>query len=263
MSRAADILSVIDGDIAIVIISNPAKLNALTLSMWQSLRETVDRLSARDDVRCLVVRGAGNAAFAAGADIAEFATVRHDFETGKRYHTEYVAGALRALAACRHPIVAMIHGPAVGGGLEIASQCDLRIAGRSARFGVPINRLGFPIAYEELSAVLPICGNANAREILIEGRVWDAVEAKQKGLVTRLVEDDALEAEAFASARRIACGAPFAARWHRAAIRRLMRRGAPLTSREIDGNFRYFATEDFRIGYDAFMQKRKPDFRGR
>lgn len=263
MSVGAAIQSNVEGFIATVVISNPAKLNALTVAMWVSLRATIESLSVRDDIRCIVVRGAGTTAFAAGADIAEFAAVRHDFETGKRYHTEYVAGALRALAQCRHPLVAMIHGPAVGGGLEIASQCDLRIAGRSARFGVPINRLGFPIAYEELAAVLPVCGNANARELLIEGRVWDAEEALRKGLVTRLVDDGALEAEARATADRIASGAPFVARWHRAAIRRILRRGAPLAAQEIDANFAYFSTEDFRIGYDAFMRKVKPDFRGR
>lgn len=263
MGNEASIIVQIDGVVATVVISNPAKLNALTVAMWVSLRESVESLSAREDIRCVIVRGAGTAAFAAGADIAEFATVRHDFETGRRYHTEFVAGALRAVVACRHPVVAMIHGPAVGGGLEIASQCDLRIAGRSARFGVPINRLGFPIAYEELAAVLPVCGNANARELLIEGRVWDAEEALRKRLLTRVVDDDALDAEVRATAKRIASGAPFVARWHRAAIRRILRRAAPLTAQEIDENFAYFSTEDFRIGYDAFMRKVKPDFRGR
>ncbi len=252
-----------DGDIATVTLSNPGKLNALTVAMWRELARTMGELSADDDLRCIVLRGAGDQAFAAGADIAEFAGVRDTREQGKVYHREYVHGALRAVAECRHPTVALIHGPCVGGGLEIACQCDLRIAGTSARFGVPINRLGFPIAYDELEAVLPVTGRAAALEILVEGRVWDAREALEKRLVSRIVPDSELEREAYAAARRIADGAPLVARWHKQMIRRLAPQTAPLTERERDDNFQYFETEDYRIGYAAFMAKRKPRFTGR
>jgi enoyl-CoA hydratase len=178
-----------EGAIATIALRNPAKLNALTVAMWQALTREIETLSADDALRCVVLRGAGEQAFAAGADIAEFATVRHTVEQGRRYHGELVSGALKAIDRCRHPTIAMIHGPCVGGGLEIACQCDLRIAGESARFGVPINRLGFPIAYDELTAVLPVAGRAVALEILIEGRVWGAQEAYAKGLVARVVPD--------------------------------------------------------------------------
>ena len=215
-----------EGAIATVTLSNPGKLNALTVAMWQALTRAMAALSADDALRCVVLRGAGEQAFAAGADIAEFATVRDNVEQGKRYHRGLVYGALKALDQCRHPTIAMIHGPCVGGGLEIACQCDLRIAGAAARFGVPINRLGFPIAYDELRALLPVVGRAAALEILIEGRVWSADEAYAKGLLSRVVPDASLEAE-------------------------------------IEENFAYFNTEDYRIGYEAFIKKKKPKFVGR
>jgi enoyl-CoA hydratase/carnithine racemase len=180
-----------------------------------------------------------------------------------KYHREYVHGALKAVAECRHPVVAMIHGPCVGGGLELACQCDLRIAGESARFGVPINRLGFSIAYDELIAVLPVVGRTAALEILLEGRVWDACEAFAKGLLTRLVADTQLAAETHAAVERISAGAPLVARWHKQFIRRLTPQAAPLTQPEIDASFAYFDTEDFRVGYDAFINKTRPRFRGR
>jgi enoyl-CoA hydratase len=252
-----------DGAIATVALSNPGKLNALTVSMWQELARVMDTLSVDDALRCIVLRGAGNEAFAAGADIAEFATARDDAEQGRRYHREHVHGALKAVGECRHPTVAMIHGPCVGGGLEIACMCDLRISGESGRFGVPINRLGFAIAYDELAAVLPLTGRAVALEILVEGRVWEAREAFEKGLLTRVVSDSKLQEETYASARRIAEGAPLVNRWHKQFVRRLAPQPEPLTAVEIEENFAYFATEDYRIGMDAFAKKRKPEFKGK
>ena len=252
-----------DGAIATVTLSNPDKLNALTVSMWQELKCVRAELSADDALRCVVLRGAGSGACAAGADIAEFATARDNAARGKVYHRQTVHGALKAVGQCRHPTVAMIHGPCVGGGLEIACMCDLRIAGRSGRFGVPINRLGFAIAYDELAAVLPLTGRAVALEILVEGRVWEAREALDKGLLTRVVDDARLEEEGYAAARRIAEGAPLVNRCHKRFVRRLAPPPAPLTDAEIEDNFAYFATEDYRIGMDAFARKQKPLFKGR
>ena len=252
-----------DGVVATVSIDNADKLNALTVAMWQDLARVMRELSTDDTLRCIVLRGAGDKAFAAGADIAEFATVRNTREQGVTYHREHVYGALQAVAECRHPVVAMIHGPCVGGGLELACQCDLRISGESGRFGVPINRLGFSIAYDELAAVLPVVGRAAALEILIEGRVWDAREAFAKGLLTRVVPDEKLADETRATVERITAGAPLVARWHKQFIRRLIPRAEPLTAKEIDDSFDYFETVDFRIGYAAFLQKQKPKFTGR
>ena len=252
-----------DGDIATVALNNSGKLNALTVAMWRDLARAMRELSGDDALRCIVVRGAGDEAFAAGADIDEFAHARNDFAQGKVYHLEYVAGALAAVGECRHPTVAMIKGPCVGGGLEIACQCDLRISGQSGRFGVPINRLGFAIAYGELAGLLAVAGRAVAAEILLEGRVWDADEAFAKGLVTRVVPDAVAEGEGRAAARRIADGAPLVARWHKRFIRRLTPQAPPLTAAEIDANFDYFRTEDYRIGYEAFVNRKKPKFIGK
>ena len=263
MTAAPEIIVKRDGVIATVVLSHPAKLNAITVTMWRELARVVGDLSADDDLRCVVLRGAGNEAFAAGADIAEFATARTDAVQGRIYHQQYVHGALKAVGECRHPTVAMIHGACAGGGLEIACMCDLRIAGVSGRFGVPINRLGFPIAYDELAALLPLTGRAVALEILVEGRMWGAEEALQKGLLTRVVPDARLEEEAYATARRVAEGAPLVNRWHKRFVRRLAPQPAPLTAAEIDENFAYFGTEDYRIGMQAFAEKRKPDFKGR
>jgi enoyl-CoA hydratase len=256
-----------DGDIATVALSNPGKLNALTMKMWGELAAAIKALSANEGLRCLVLRGAGEEAFAAGADIAEFATVRDNPEQGRVYHREYVYGALRAIAECRHPTVAMIKGPCAGGGLEIACQCDLRISGKSGRFGVPINRLGFAIAYEELASILALAGKAVVLEILLEGRMLDADEALAKGLLTRVVADDKVEEEAYATARRIAAGAPLVARWHKQYVRRLVTPpgsiAEPLTEAELAANFDYFSTEDYRAGYQAFLAKTRPKFVGR
>lgn len=251
------------GPVATVALSNPPKLNALTVAMWRDLAAVIQQLSADDDLRCVVLRGAGREAFAAGADIAEFAVERNTAAQGKVYHRELVYGALRAVGECRHPTVAMIHGACAGGGLELACQCDLRIAGHSARFGVPINRLGFAIAWDELAALLPLVGRAVALEILVEGRVWSAEEAEAKGLLTRLVADDELAAETRATVQRICAGAPLVARWHKQFVRRLTPQPAPLSEAEIDANFDYFSTDDYRIGYDAFINKQKPRFQGR
>ena len=252
-----------DGAIATVTLSNPGKLNALNVSMWRELAQAMGALSADERLRCIVLRGAGSEAFAAGADIAEFATARDNAEQGKVYHRQYVHGALKAVGECRHPTLAMIHGPCAGGGLEIACMCDLRISGESGRYGVPINRLGFAIAWDELAALLPLVGRAVALEILVEGRMWKAGEALSKGLVTRVVPDERLEEETYAAARRIAEGAPLVNRWHKQFVRRLAPQPEPLSEAEIEENFAYFATEDYRIGYDAFLNKKRPKFTGR
>ena len=252
-----------DGAIATVTLANPAKLNAITVAMWQALARIMNELSARDELRCVVIRGAGRKAFASGADIGEFARARDNVEQGRRYHRGIVFGALRAVDECRHPTVAMIHGACIGGGLEIACVCDLRISGTSGRFGVPINRLGFSIAYDELAALLPLVGRAAALEILVEGRVWSAREACEKGLVNRVVPDARLAAEVAAATQRIAEAAPLVNRAHKKMIRRLAPAPVALTDAEIDESFAYFDTEDYRIGCDAFLKKKRPKFVGK
>jgi enoyl-CoA hydratase len=250
-----------DGAIATVVLNRPAKLNALTKPMWRELGATVKRLSADDGVRCIVLRGAGERAFSPGNDIAEFATERGNKAQAIEYGRVMHATAT-ALAECRHPLVAQIHGICVGGGLEIAALCDLRICGTSSRFGVPIKNLGLVMAYAELAPLVRLVGSSVALEILLEGRIFDAAEAKDKGLVTRVVADDRVAAEARETAERIAEGAPLAARWHKKFARRLAD-PRPLSAQELDECFDCFDTEDFRLGYAAFLAKRKPGFVGR
>ncbi|MEO8751705.1 MAG: enoyl-CoA hydratase-related protein [Casimicrobiaceae bacterium] len=250
-----------DGPIATIVLNRPARLNALTRSMWQALGVAVAVLSADDDLRCVILRGAGDKAFSPGNDIGEFATERANRGQAVAYG-EVMHATMQALAACRHPVVAQIHGICVGGGLEIAALCDLRICGESSRFGAPIKNLGLVMAYAEMAPLVRIVGPAVALEILLEGRIFDAAEAMTKGLVTRVVPDAQVAAEAHATAQRIAEGAPLVARWHKQFARRLAD-PRPLTVAERDECFACFDTEDFRIGYAAFLAKRKPEFRGR
>ena len=250
-----------DGPMATVILNRPDKLNALTRAMWRELGEAIDRLSGDDDLRCVIVRGAGEKAFSPGNDIGEFATERANktqaIEYGRAMHE-----TARALATCRHPLIAQIHGICVGGGLEIAALCDLRICGASSRFGAPIKNLGLVMAYPEMAPLVRLVGASVALEILLEGRIFDAQEAKDKGLVTRVVPDADVEREARAAGGRIAEGAPLVARWHKKFARRLAE-SRPLEEREYDECFACFDTEDFREGYAAFLAKRKPAFVGR
>src|SRR6266550_7046435 len=201
----ASIAVVREGLIATVVLDRPHKLNALTRSMWQSLGETIDALSSDDALRCIIIRGAGEKAFSPGNDIGEFATARSNKAQAIEYGQTMHAAAY-ALAECRHPIVAQIHGICVGGGLEIAALCDLRICGASSRFGAPIKSLGLVMAYPEMAPLVRLVGASVALEILLEGRIFDAAEAKEKRLVTRVVPDGEVAAETQASAERIAEG---------------------------------------------------------
>jgi enoyl-CoA hydratase/carnithine racemase len=250
-----------DGHIATVVLNRPEKLNALTKDMWRDLGHAIDALSADDELRCVIVRGAGDKAFSPGNDIAEFSKER----SNKRQAVDYghiMHSTARSLAHCRHPLVAQIHGVCVGGGLEIAALCDLRICGESSRFGAPIKNLGLVMAYPEMVPLVRLVGSDVALEILLEGRIFDAAEAREKRLVTRVVPDDQVAAEARATAERIAEGAPLVARWHKKFVRRLADT-EPVSPEEYDECFDCFDSEDFRIGYAAFLAKRKPEFVGR
>jgi enoyl-CoA hydratase len=250
-----------DGAIATIVLNQPKRMNALNLAAWQRLGDIIEELGRDASVRCIVMRGAGDKAFAAGADIQEFAKERASPAQAEAYD-KVVTRATYGILNCPHPIVAMIMGACTGGGLELAAMCDMRVCGTSSRFGVPINKLGLTIGYPELKALLALVGRAVTLEILLEGRVFGAAEAKDMGLVNRVVDDDKVEEEAMATARRIAAGAPLVNRWHKTYIRRL-EDPTPLSRADIEDSYRCYATEDFKTGVAAFIAKQKPDFKGR
>lgn len=254
------ILTKRDDALATVILNRPEKLNALTKSMWQRLGETFVSLSAEDDLRCIIMRGAGERAFSPGNDIKEFKKERYNIETARAYGT-IMRSTLQAIESCRHPVIAMIQGVCVGGGLEIASVCDMRICGESSRFGIPVNRLGLVMSLPELKGLVNLVGRATAFEMLLEGEILDAAKAKKIGLINRMVADDRLEQEVEETANRIAKGAPLVARWHKKFINRLAD-PTPLTEEEIEEGYACFGTEDFKIGYRAFLDKTEPKFKG-
>jgi enoyl-CoA hydratase/carnithine racemase len=247
--------------IATITLNNPDKMNAMDMTMWQGISQVFAELSADDALRCVVLRGAGGKAFSAGADIEEFKRSRANAAQAAEYG-QVTHHAMQAIATSKHPTLAVIEGACVGGGLEIASVCDMRICGASSRFGVPVNKLGLTMSYGELGGLIDLVGRATALEIVLEGRVFDAKEAFEKRLVNRVVDDAEVLEQGYATARRIANGAPLVARWHKKFARRLAEQ-RPLTKEEADEAFACFDTEDFRAGLRAFMDKTKPVFTGR
>ncbi|MBL8706189.1 MAG: enoyl-CoA hydratase/isomerase family protein [Rhodospirillales bacterium] len=256
----ANVLLQRDGAIATVTLNRPDRLNALDAQTWARVAETMAQLSADESLRCIVIRGAGGN-FAAGADIQSFERERADTKQALAYAT-HMKAALAAVAEGTHPTVALIQGVCVGGGLELAAVCDIRVCGQSSRFGVPIKKLGLTMSYAELIPFVDLVGPAAAKEILLEGEVFGADRAKDFGLVNRVVPDTEVEKEAYASAKRIAEGAPLVARWHRKFIRRVLT-GQPLTPAEIDEGYAATDTEDYRIGVRAFLDKKPAKFVGR
>ncbi len=250
-----------DGPITTVTLNSPDKMNAMNLAMWQGLGDLFAQFDADDSLRCVVLRGAGDRAFSAGADIEEFPRTRLNKQQARAFG-QVTHRAMQAVSGSRHPTLAAIQGACVGGGLELASVCDMRICGTSSRFGAPINRLGLVMSYGELGGLVALAGRAVALEIVLEGRVFGAAEALQKGLVNRVVDDAAVLEEAYAAARRIAQGAPLVARWHKRFVQRLADT-RPLTEAELDEAYDCFDTEDFRIGYQAFLAKERAAFVGR
>jgi enoyl-CoA hydratase len=248
-------------DIAIATMNRPDKRNALRQADWIAVGDAFDTLGADDDVRCIVLRGGGDEAFCAGADIAGFLEERSDRRKVKAYEAA-TNRAFYGVRDCRHPVIAMIHGYAIGGGFELALAADLRITGESGRFGIPAKNIGLFLSHDLIQFVIDAGGRAVANEIILEGRIIGAEEAYAKNLVTRVVPDAELEDEVMKAARRIADGAPLSHRWHRRAMRRLAD-PRPLSKAEMEAQFDYADSEDYMAGYNAFKNREKPKFRGR
>ena len=250
-----------EGQVATVVIDNPAKRNAMNQAMWIAMGDAMEALSGDADLRCIVLRGAGAEAFGSGADIDEFESIRASKAQAIAF-ARHGHRAMHAVRDCPVPTVAAIRGACVGGGLELAAGCDFRLASEDARFGVPIARLGAVLAYPELEGLVRIAGPQAALELLIEGRVIGAAEALGKGIVTRVFAQDAFEGEVQKTVARIVAGAPLAARWHKKFVARL-RRGGPLTEAELAEGYACFDTEDYVEGYRSFLAGRPPQFKGR
>jgi enoyl-CoA hydratase/carnithine racemase len=255
------IISRREGATVVVVLNRPEKLNALTLAMWARMRDLFTGFALDDSIRCVVIRGATPEVFGAGADIQEFPALRADSGQAREYAAVSNA-ALKAIRNCVHPTLAMISGTCVGGGLEIASMCDMRIASTSSRFGLPVSRLGLTMNHCEMLGLLEIVGRSTTLEILYEGRIFDAAEALQKRLVNRVVAADTLQSEVDAACRRIGSGAPLVARWHKRFADQLQHSPALSPQIEAEG-YACFDTEDFRTGWRAFTAKEKVEFHGR
>jgi enoyl-CoA hydratase/carnithine racemase len=250
-----------DGEIAVVTIDRPAKRNALDLPMWIALAEAMEAASADGEIRCVLIQGAGEEAFSAGADIAAFEQERGTPEREAVYGRE-ISRSFQSIRRCVHPVVAACRGWTMGGGCGIATMSDFRVGGPATRMGIPARNLSIFYHPGELDPLLQSVGYAVTCELLIEGRVFTGEEAFQKGLLSRLVPDEAVQDEAMALARRIAQGAPLSNRFHKAMLQKL-RGELPLTAAELAAVSDFAGTEDFREATRAFIEKRKPVWRGR
>lgn len=245
--------------VARVTLDHAGKLNALSVAMWRQLRARFEALQNHPGhARVVVVAGAGGN-FAAGGDIEEFPDFRFDEARLRGFHENEVLPALQALLACDLPLLAQIDGACIGGGLEIAACCDIRIAGAGSRFGVPIAKLGFPMAPAELEIVAAVVGTTVLRSLLIEARVLDAQEARDCGLVTRVVADDQVAAEVRLSAERMARLSPQALRLNKRALRRFATRRLSSAADRV-AYYAYADSAEHREGLEAFNQKRPPRF---
>ena len=252
----------IDDGIGWVIYNNPKRLNAVSLEMTEALPIIFDTFEERDDVRVVVVRGAGERAFISGADISEFEKNRSS-EESRRIFDEKGKIASARIDALTKPIIAMIRGYCIGGGLMAALRADIRIASDDAQFGIPAARLGLGYGYSGVSPLVDLVGPAAANEILFSARRFSADEALRMGLVNRVVPGSALEPAVVQLARSIADNAPLTVRAAKFAIRQCAR---DPDARDLDGTARLveacFRSEDYIEGRRAFMEKRRPAFRG-
>ncbi len=253
---AAQVTCRIEGRVARVTLSRPTRFNAMSRAMWRELRAVFEGLAHQPGLRCAVVAGAGGH-FCAGGDISEYSGFRFEEASLRDFHENDVWGALSAMLACDLPVVAEIRGHCMGAGVEIASCCDLRLAGASARFGAPIAKLGFPMAPREAQLVAQALGELTAREMLLAATVFDAAEMKSRGFLSQVCPDAHLADAVKLVVDRISDLGPQAARLNKQTLRAL-RSGPPA---ELLANaYRYAPSAEHREGVAAFMAKRPPQF---
>ena len=258
-----------DGGISRVTLSHAGKLNAMSRAMWRELRSVFEGIQQDASIRCVIVEGEGGH-FCAGGDIAEYPAFRFSEQGLRDFHEDDVWGGLDAMLCCDVPLVAQIEGNCMGAGVEIASCCDIRVAGASAKFGAPIACLGFPMAPREAKLVSEALGGLTAREMLLSAAVLDAADMHQRGFLIQAVPvaelDAAVAGEALARARRIAPLAPQAARLNKQTFRTLNQLNPSVSgssdAMEFVANsaYAYADSAEHREGIAAFLGKRKPVF---
>jgi enoyl-CoA hydratase/carnithine racemase len=246
------------GAVLHVTFNRPERRNAMTWAMYDGLVEACEQADSDPGIRVLVLSGAGEQAFVAGTDIDQFLT----FETGEDgvAYEEKMAGILDRLARVRVPVVAAVKGYCVGAGLAIASVCDLRIAGRSARFGIPIARtLGNCLSMPVYALLVSHFGPARTLDLLLRARLLDAEEAAAAGFVTELCDDDEVEAKVSETVERLLGHAPLSMWAAKEAVRRLRASGMPDGA---DIIAEVYGSDDFKSGVRAFVEKRRAEWMG-
>lgn len=247
----------VEDAIARVTLSNPSKFNAMSRVMWRELRHVFTELQTRNDLRAVVVAGEGGH-FCAGGDIAEYTDFRFHPEGLRDFHENDVWGGLSALMACDQPVIAQIEGNCMGAGVEIASCCDIRVAGQGARFGAPIAKLGFPMAPREAELVAREVGLATARQMLLEAAVLDAPTMLTRGFLHTVLPDADVPTEAQQRALRMIRLAPQAARLNKQTLRALA--GGEAAETLVRTAYGYADSAEHREGIAAFLGKRPPSF---
>jgi enoyl-CoA hydratase/carnithine racemase len=245
--------------IATITLNRPRSHNALTWAMYDGLIEICATIAGDGAIRAVIIRGAGDKAFAAGTDIAQFMEVR-DGADGLAYEAR-LERAIGALEALNQPTIAAIEGYAVGGGAALALVCDLRYGGASAQIGIPIARtLGNCLSIANYARLIETVGPGLTKELLLRGRLATAEEAHRAGLLNEVVPDGEAYSRALAIATEIVEHAPLTIAATKEAMRRLQKKRA-----EVDGDdlvAQVYGSADFREGVEAFIARRKPRFRG-
>ena len=251
------------GSVGWIVFDHQARRNAINGAMWRGIAPAMEKFEADPEVRCVVFRGAGTEAFAAGADISEFEKVR----AGRAAVSDYddlLDRVLHAIQDARKPSVAMIYGYCMGGGLEVVLACDLRYSAQSGQFGIPAARLGLAYNVEGHKRLIETVGHARAREIMFLGRRYGAAEALQMGLVEAILPDAELESFVAGVTRTLSENAPLSIANSKTIIEEYVKSsGAPDAARMHAAIERCAKSEDYAEGRKAFMEKRKAQFRGR